>query len=371
MFEREIEQIISTVRERTIMKSSAIAVKEILAADIPHALKKYFRTEIELKLADELAQSRANSRFNWEHPEVKSLHGQINSILVLNFQFERNEYLALLDDAVHLLLNYLVRPQWTLRNFLYEKENSLPSSILLRRLRYFASYEYLNDLVQHYVREKYVQTLTANDFSTLLWKLDAGYLRRKSGEELANIILPLYEFLDYPENTGTKLIPVKALVKFFDDKGLTKLVVRLEGENEKGTTEFSFSHLKMLLDEMRRTEGPFEAEQPASFQQSAFEQTPAETEQQPQEQPTAKPTPSASMLSLFGDGDRKRIVRKVFLHDEHSFFNTLQIIDGMSSWKEASAYVDEILIKNDVDPYSSEAKRFMEILYQRFFPKRD
>jgi hypothetical protein len=373
MFDREVEQIISTVRDRTIMKSSAIAVKEILAADIPHALKKYFRTEVELKLADELSNSRTASRFNWEHPEVKSLHGQINSILVLNFQFERNEYLTLLDDAVHLLLNYLVRPQWTLRSFLFEKEQSLSATVITRRLRYFTAYEYLKDLVQHYLREKYIQTSTSNDFSTILWKLDAGFIRRKSGEELANLMMPLYEFLDYPENLGTKSLPTKAILKYFDDKGLEKIVIRLEGEFTNGTTELSLSSLKTLLEELRRTEGPFEAIQPSSLQSVAVNQSEQNQIQspQPQETQTVKPTPSASMLSFFGDGDRKRIVKKVFLHDEHAFFNSLQMIDNLTSWKEASAYVDEILIKNDVDPYSNEAKRFMEILYQRFFPKRD
>jgi len=371
MFEREIEQIIAGVREKTIMKSPAVAMKEILAADIPHALKKYFRADVELKLADELAQCRTASRFNWEHPEVKSLQGQINSILVLNYQFERNEYLHQLDDAVHLLLNYLIRPQWTLRSFLFEKEPTTTVALVLRKVQYLAPHEYLKNLLLHYLREKYIQSFSADEFSLALWKLDAAYIRRKSGEELASIISPLYEFLDFPEKRGTKLIPVKALVKFFDDKGLTKVVVRLEEENEKGTSEFSFLALKSLLEEMRRTEGPFQAEQPTSLQHTVPEPPAQVSELQAQDQPIAKPSPSVSMLSLFGDGDRKRIIKKVFLHDEHAFFNTLQIIDGMSSWKDASAYVDEILIQNDVDPYSNEAKRFMEILYQRFFPKRD
>lgn len=369
MFDHETNLIISTVRERTIMKSPAVAVKDILAADIPLPLKRYFRTEVELRLANELNRLFTNSSFNWEHPEVKSLHNQINSILVLNYQFEKTEFQTMLDDAVHLLLNFLVRPQWTLKNFLFEKDESLSSYTIIRLLRYFEPYDYLKSLLVHYFHERHIESITRKEFSLLLWKLDSQFVKRKSGEELGQLFLPLYQFLDYPDNTNSNAVPTKALSKFCEDKGLQKVMIRLDGEDAMGTTTLTHQALISLLIEIRKTEGPFETE--PTDENISIKDTTTDKEEQPQELKTKTQTTAVSMLSLFSDSDRKRIVKKVFLHNESAFFNTLQRIDGMTSWKEASAYVDEILINNEVDPYSNEAKRFMEILYQRFFPKKE
>jgi hypothetical protein len=41
----------------------------------------------------------------------------------------------------------------------------------------------------------------------------------------------------------------------------------------------------------------------------------------------------------------------------------------LSSWKQASVFIDEIFIMNEIDPYVQEAVRFTEVAYRRFFPK--
>jgi len=45
-------------------------------------------------------------------------------------------------------------------------------------------------------------------------------------------------------------------------------------------------------------------------------------------------------------------------------------MSGIASWKDASRFIDEIFIQNDINPYSSDAKRFIDMVYQKFYPPR-
>src|SRR5579862_1720684 len=210
MFDQEIETIIRTARDRvphSIADTNTIVIKDILAADIPYAIKTFFRCDTELLLAEELKKHRKESRFNYDSPEVQGMQREINSLLVMNFSIPRNEFQRRLEDSVHLLVNYFVRPQWTITNVIFEKEREISVSSILRLLRYFGSYEYLRSLILRYVEEKQIRMLTRESFSSLVRKLDGEFFRRKTGDEISRIMLPLFEFLEYPRRSGDNALP--------------------------------------------------------------------------------------------------------------------------------------------------------------------
>ncbi len=389
MFQLETELIIMTSAQRTIGNQPAIAMKDIMAADIPYALKAFFRADVESMLSEELQQYHKNSRFNFESPEIQSLQHQISSALILHFSFERTEFLNRLNDTVHLMMNYLVRPQWTLTNVLFEKEETISSSALALLLRHFGSYEYLKDIIIRYTQDKNVQMFSRADFSSFLRRVDGEYIRRKTGDELARILSPLYEFLDYPNNSGTKTLPVKALIKYFEDKGLTSVIQRLEGELAQNNNEYLQRELGTLLEDVRRTSGAFEAERitqpspaeniPVSILQENAELPATEKKETPvptkytarvtsaivsKQQPASQ---SYNRSFSIDDNDRKRFIKKIFYQDETAFNDTLTAMDSLPSWKEASKYLDEIYIQNNIDPYCDEAEEFLEILREGFY----
>ena len=319
MFEQETELIITTVQQRTIANQPAIAIKDILAADIPYPLKTFFRADVESMLHDELQRYRKTSRFNFDHPEIHSLQNQMNSVLVLHFSFERTEFLRRLSDTVHLIINYLVRPQWTLTNVIFEKDASVSSNTLLRMLRHFGPYEYMKDIIARYVQDKTIPSFTREEFSSFLWKVEGEYVRRKAGDELARILSPLYEFLDYPKNTGNKPLPIKALVRYFEDKGITAVLHRLEGESIQGKHDLGCHELGHLLEDVRRTSGAFEVEkmveQPIgdSILTQAIEQTQTKNQQTKGVSTLFFNTSADSTRMLvLDDSDRRRFVKKIF-----------------------------------------------------------
>lgn len=377
MFEHETDLIITSIRQRTPGNNEVIAIKDILAADIPHAIKTFFRADVQTMLTEELEKYQTNSRFRYDHHEVQSLQTQINSILVLHYSYKHKEYLQRLSDIVHLMVNYLIRPQWTLTNALFEREQSISYSAVLHFLNYFGPYEYLRDIIIRYIHDKCISTVTKDEFALLIWRVDGEYIKRKSGDELARVLFPLYDFFDFPKKSGNNTLPIKALMKYFEDKGLTAVLSHLEGILAQGITEMNRKELGEMLEDIRRTSGAFEAEKKVNTAEIKSDTTPViqvqhqtKDERLPPPEAVQKPSTSPSSSVMIDDGDRRRFVKKIFKHDESGYLAAIETLNTFSSWKQASTYIDEIFIQNDIDPYSSEAKRFIEVVYQRYYPRK-
>jgi len=356
LFEQETESIISTVLRRLDRKDKeSISVREILAEDVPQAVKTFFRADAEALLLGELQAHRKSSRFDFSHPEVQGLQKQINSILILHYEYPLKEFSGRLRDSVHMLMNYLIRPQWTLTGALFEKEGKISSQALPGLLRHFGPYEYLKEIVIQYIEEKKIGFLEKNEFSTLIWKADSGFVRRKKGAELARILAPLYDFFNYPKSNPEAAMPLKALIKYFEDKGLTSAVSRLEGELSQGRENMTMDELGETLEAVRATFGAFETEKTESAENI-----------QAYEQGVERPLPKFKLDAAISEGDKRRFVRKIFKQDEEAFNSALRLISQLRSWKQASKFIDELFIQNDIDPYSSEAKRFIELIFKQY-----
>lgn len=387
MFEKDIERLNKLTLIRTIGSADRISLKEVLAAEIPLPLRNMIRSDVEQKLQDELRNNFVNSRFDFSHPEVVSLQNRMNSILVLNYSFNRHEFLELAHDAIHLLFNYLIRPQWTLRSFIFDNTTQVSSGVVIKSLRNFSIYDYLKDLMVRIIQEKNIKLMTVNEFQSLIWKCDREFIRRKDGYQLAQITLPLFDFINYGNRENKSTVATKGLIRLFEDKGMRTVVDRLQIEVQRNVSEISFDELCVLLEDLRKTFDGFEFEN--TLQKNPVEEpVPTPLEDSPvvtitideseavgkndsvSDKPSTKPQ-LPPLENFFDREEQKRFVKKIFKKNEKDFSDAISDINNMTSWKEASKYVDEIYILNDVDLYSPEATRFTEITYKRFFSKKD
>jgi len=373
VLDQETDRVLSAIQERTIGTNPHIAVKDILAAEIPYPIKTFFRADVELTLLDELHRFWKTSRFHFNRPDVQQFQQQANSILILHYTFDRAEYIRRLEDVVHMTANFLIRPQWTMKSVLFEHDESVATHGLLRLLRYFGSYDYLKDMIIRYAQERNISTFRLEDFSTFLWKADGEFLRRKTGDELARVLTPMFEFFRYPNRETDSVLPTPAFIKYFDDKGLSSVTVRLEGEAAQNKAAFSQRELRSLLEDLRRSAGSFVVERP---EHDVNRPPPHPSEPPPPPEsvstatiPTIPQPPLANFLESIGEDERKKFVKKIFRQDESSFLTAIEFIGGITTWKEASRFIDEIFIENNIDPYSSEAVRFMDVVFRKFHPK--
>lgn len=87
--------------------------------------------------------------------------------------------------------------------------------------------------------------------------------------------------------------------------------------------------------------------------------------------------PAEEIIREFGDlnqllpeSDKKKYAKKLFQKNDEAFARALQVLNGKSSWRQASEYIDDLFIKFDVDMYSRLAVKFTDDIYKRYANKK-
>lgn len=397
IFETEIGTIMNAVRARTIGESESIRLMDIQVARIHPAIKAYFRNEVEKLLQQERQKEVRSKRLPYGLAEVLNLQEQIDIILIQRYQFTQEEFESLLDQAVHFEFNYLCRPRWTLMNFVFEERRTMSASEVYRKLRYCIDYIYFPRIIKRYIADRGLAEVTYEDFKRVVDLIDDEVIAQHDSAQLANLMRPMLAFVEAgfaetPHAGERSMLPINAAVVFVEDKNLLDLKEALEYKRDiEGVNELTLPELADVIGKVRAEPAGEEAltpETPVTAEDviAAAEEGAAEDEmlapvlEQPVEESLdlegatgeaeAERRDGAfeDLFSLFTLKDQKLFVKKIFRKDEVGFRNAIERLNGVTSWEDASAVLDEIFQANNVDPFSKEAVRFTDLLHDRFHP---
>jgi hypothetical protein len=413
MFEKETEHMISTMVTRTLGIRGHITMRELLAADIPPCVQHYFYCAVEQKLRREWKQFEATSHFPYAHPHVKQLQLEMVSLLVMHYQFSRNDFLSMAEDTIHLMVNYLVRPQWTLTNFLFNNKENIPVHLLLEGVENFSEYRYYHTIIAGVLDVQKKTYCSVDEFSALLTRIDAEFCQRRNTEEMLQLLAPLFALMNYGNESSSQQIETQALLKFFEEKKLNSVTARLSADDRE---YLSFADVREVLEYVAITHKGFFAAQVMeevvstmdtlpSFEEYTLSETilqsapseeevlallkkpsnvplqqfddvvlEIEEEMKNEEPPASYTVPSAPVQTTETNDIRdyiteryhKKFIKKIFKRDGDAYEQAMDTLNGFSSWGEAKRSVGDIFTYNDVDPYSSIAIKFSEIVYSRF-----
>jgi hypothetical protein len=374
MLEAETSSLIESMHDRITLGRAVVTLKDILAADIPSAVQCIIRCGVETKLQDEQQRLFAESEFNYSHPDVHHLREQMNSSLVLHYTFAGDHLRTVLEERLGLLLRYLVRPEETLRSVVFEFGQVASVGALEIHLRSFEPYDYLRTILRLYLHERAVTSIGADRFAKLLRGIDAEYVRRKTGDQLARMLTPLATLLARNGTETFALLPVDTLIEFFYDKGLLAICVKLENIRNDGTFSLTLAELSDILESVRQATGEFKTDdkipkngahqKPAAAREPAVVPPPPDPEPPPTGQPRII-TDQPRIITI-EDADKRRFMRKLFGGDEVAYDAALRQLSATGNWKEASRAIDTIFIANKIYPYTADAKRFVKILSEQF-----
>lgn len=411
IFESEIESIIHAVRSKTIGEGDTITLREFLNRDVHPAIKAYVRAEVEKGLQQERNLEMRSKKFPYSHPEIVSLQHQIDLLLIQHYQFTREEFDSLLDEAVHFQFNYLCRPQWTMVNFIFGDQRRVSTSTIENKLRYCIGYTYFVDLVSHYIVEHGLAEMTYEEFRALLQKIDREVVSQHTSLELARMTRALFAFVDAGsvashDQFDQPTLPTNAAVVFFEDKDLTDIKDRLETERDKNSlTQLTISTLATIIEKVRTgNENAAIAADPKpapSGENGKADQQLAEVEvksaptiaeestskihqhivanheepvlekiRMPGHEKTVVSSPFDDVHTYFSKAERKRFVRSIFKKDEASFQQALENLNSLNSWDKASHFLDSLFLAQGIDPFSKEAVHFTDRVYTRFHPSK-
>ena len=140
----------------------------------------------------------------------------------------------LIEKAVKLNLNYVLRPKWTLINYLFGNFDSRPEEELIRKLEIFQFYLYYPEHITNYLRDSSLIVVTKNKIQNLISDADLTlydkFTQNITSVKIRNFFLQLFK-LKYEDESTIGLdstIPYSFLRIFLEDKSFKDILMKFE-----------------------------------------------------------------------------------------------------------------------------------------------
>ncbi|MEJ2536393.1 MAG: hypothetical protein P8048_04970 [Calditrichia bacterium] len=467
MLDQVIDNIIAKIHKEVVSpQMDQIPLNYLMTRNIPNSVKHFFNQEVEIWLREESDKFSASERFDYDIPEVRVLIDKIFDVLKQTATFHLNKFNQLLERAIKLEANYLIRPHQTLTQFLFKDSQVVTTMEVYDMLKYFEKLQYYKDALTDYFNLKYLREINQKQFEELIAGIDQQVFSKDRLNATLQTVKAIATFLNEGREPVDS-VPTEILIRAFEDRNLDDYLKLLQAEEKKGKQDLNFSAMETLLrtgevaeekietfeevpefkveevqdieeakpeiqveeisveassempefeeieeeleeDEEEEEEEEFEEEpemaaEPMAepFEEEVETETPPkpeveeefETEEyvpEPVEEkpvvPKGEEATAADQLAdvvskkikgdhlddinaLISSKNRKKIIKKIFKKDERRYIKFISFLNEIPSWKKASAAIDEMFYQTGVNPYSSIAIEFSDMIYNRYFPK--
>ncbi|HPD33543.1 MAG TPA: hypothetical protein PKV40_04295 [Candidatus Kapabacteria bacterium] len=186
--------------------------------DIPNWVKTYFNSNIYLEIYKLENDISAKEFIDLSIDEIGKSWQAFEDSLKTQAKIDLQIIEKWVDEAIHLYINYLIRPRFTLTNFIFKEDDELSIEKIKQKLIFFNEYQYLKDGIYDYINN-YESNYNFNrkNFYQAIANIDDNYFRNKSVDEIADIFDPLCNFFNI-NNYDYKFLPIAALKIYFNDK---------------------------------------------------------------------------------------------------------------------------------------------------------
>lgn len=404
MSENHTANILQILTDRTIGNGNSITLRNAVAGDMPRGVKGFLEAEAAAFLERDLRAMPRFARLNIGTPGIDHLLKTLLRSVAGGYEFSREEYLAALNEAVLFTENYLCRPQWTLENFVFHDSPRLSRDAILGRLDFLADYAYFPRILDRLLRTGKRSEFTAEEFSTLVARIDDQVVSQHSPRELAFLTRPIFDFFLLHDAGDDQPIPLKPILIFFDDKKMKILTEYLESICRlRGASTITLNDLIRLLEDLyigkKQEEPPPEASasppplegdvnhptaEGGAATDPAAEPPSAEEGTIPQigtDVNSGEPTPITSssvgtelasvpelsdLTGLINPDQRARFIRRVFRKDQAYYYGVVATLNTMRTWKEAASYLKQVYDINRLDPFAPDVVEFTDTVQKRF-----
>ncbi len=395
-----------------------IPLAYLMTLDVPQSLKHFFSQEVEIWLREE-EKKFVSLRFDYDEPQVRVLIDKIFDLLSQNAFFDLNKFNQLLERAIKLQLNFIVKPHRTLKQFIFRDADTVSTIEVYDTLKYFSQFEYYKLAISEFFNRKYLHSIDSTQFSELIDTIDDDYFEKDKLGLTLNTITSIMAAIGQAQQQSLSKLSVDILYDALSDRNLeefTELVQKVKYETS--FKKLSLEEIETLLKEhklpddhiaeIKPPESAFETYQPepetGSGESGTLEGPPAfdleepteevftEPEAVSSEEPeiVAPPEPAVSVADDLADhvakqiqSDspledleemiqgriRRKIIKRLFKKNEQAFQSFLSALNKEFSWKVASRIIDDVFYEHEINPYSKEAINLSDIIYLRFFPK--
>lgn len=248
MLDQIIENIIQKIRKEVVQPGmDNIPLAYLFTRNIPHSIKHFFDQEVELWIREEAQKFSSSERFDYETPEVQMLVDKIFDVLKQTATFHINQFNRLLERAIKLEANYLIRPQQTLTQFLFKDSFVVTTIEVYDMLKYFDKYEYYKDALTDYFNLKYLREISQTQFEELIKGIDEQVYSKTPVETILQTVKTVNNFIDEGRPAVSDVLNLKMVMMILKDRNLMDYASLIERQGRENSAELTFAELEQVL----------------------------------------------------------------------------------------------------------------------------
>ena len=431
--ENEKRLLAATVRDRLIGNRNIILYRELLDKKIPTFLKNYLQNSVQKYIhTEEPFQFNNSKRFDFEFRKVIELRNSLIKAFEEATIFSRNELIEIINRTVSLQFNLLVKPSDTLLKIFYKNKAERIQNDILQVLEGLDDRRILIKVLIKNIKEFDQYHIVAEDFINILNQTNKEVYQGNFINSFISDITVFTDFLSMIHGNENTKIDINLLKLLLVERGLsqyssafdvypeTKIEINriasilknflnngkpensdLDDDIEKFmlapvTGDRRDDHIdpgaKLYKNEIDQSFDNLESDQETftQFDENTYPLDPTDSvdgddrkfpkitnkwkdpmdmvikrsniEKQPE-------GPLHSLRRLIDEKDKKFIQRRIFDNDIRAYSEFIRQLEIIDNWKEAKKIIDNELFMRSIEPFSKEALKLGDLVFNRYFPK--
>ncbi|NOX66237.1 MAG: hypothetical protein GXO85_10725 [Chlorobi bacterium] len=266
MFEKEIEFIYNYYLNKIEKLNSFVTFDQLASAKLHPALLQYVSAEIDYLIFEDRQKLLKESLFDYSGDKINEYFTKISEEIKLTKKFSKDYISKLLLHATSFNVNYVVRPNWSLLQFIFENEDEKYVSEVKQILNYLYYYPYYKRILTNYFNKKHLYKISEEELSGVLDKIDKINLENNYEEIVNESLSNIVDFINIGE-VGNNRISKDVIEYFLIDKNFEEpsriLDEKLAGSSDDKSKIEEYREIILSLQEKEeeQTVQPEEEEQ--------------------------------------------------------------------------------------------------------------
>ncbi len=404
--EKEKQLLAATVRERLIGKKNSVLYKDLLNEKLPTFLNNYLENAVrKLVHTEEPIQLKHSNRFDFSYEKIKILRDSIIQAIEEATIFPKDLLSDIINKTVSLQFDLITRPNSTLIKIFYKKTSDRIQGDILKLLEALDDERiFIKRLIQN-IREFDQYHIVIEDFKRIIKKTEKEcYFKENLIDNFISDVESLINFLGMIKGYSNNTIKVNLVRLLLNERNLRKYSIAFEKFN---SDLIDVEKIKQLLDDCIEIEKDSanneeddidsffmisEAESTISGHQikQRFEKQSYSDEKncnkvtkitnidqdissliiersKIEEQPDG---PIDQLRNLINDKDEKFLLKRIFENDRMEYDEFIGQLENINNWKDAKERIDIELSARSIQPFSKEALRLGDLVFNRYFPEK-
>ncbi len=404
------KKLLSNILERRLLeRKNTLIYKELLDQELPLFLQNFLQNRVQkLFHTDEPFQIKHSNRYDFSYARIHSLKQHLHEAFEEATIFSKEELKEIINRTVGLQFDLLINPQETLRQIFFKNKSERTKSEILQILAGLTDTRlFIKRLIFHIEEFDQFHILEEN-FIKIIEEVNKEIYHNNFLTSFISDVEAYVDFINHIRNIKEKTIEKEVIELLLNERQLAKYFEAFEAKSEielfeihevylllsdylkrnsqknngslgesgdDGIEDFIVSAIQtdhqssssavkdiedesIILESEKHYPKIIDSEDPQNFivKKSMIEHQPE--------------VHLESLEILFDEKSKRLIQRKIFKQDVVEYDKFIGRIERIDNWKAAKQIIDDELMIRSIQPFSKEALKLGDLVFNRYFPKK-